>query len=178
MRSDCPFDLLSSSNDNVTPVQFLSIQEVRSIPEHKVWGADRHWRKPPSVRLTPFQFRSCMSRIRCRYRGEWVSAGVASLVVLLEASGHNIFRRTTSKITGTTTQKSDVVFVGIPFVQVLWVLKTSVPVSPQNFFPGRRMSRKFSRHKNAVCLAMPTNSLTFPQWEKTYTGVGRQSSSR
>jgi hypothetical protein len=63
-----------------------------------------------------------------------VSADVASLVVLLEASGHNIARRTTSKIAGTTTQKSDVVLVGIPLVPVLWVLKTSVPVSSQNLF--------------------------------------------
>jgi len=34
----------------------------------------------PSVRLTPFQLCSCVSRIRCRYGGEWVSEWVSEWV--------------------------------------------------------------------------------------------------
>jgi hypothetical protein len=50
-----------------------------------------------------------------------VSADAASLVILLQAYGHNIVKRTTCKVMGTATQKSDLVLVGIKFVPVLWV---------------------------------------------------------
>jgi len=128
----------------------------------------------PSVRLTPFELCSCVSRIRCRYGGEWVSERwcAFTLVTLLEASGHSIAKRSTTKITGTTTQKIYVVLVAIPFVPFLWVLKTPVPVSPQDLFREAECSGTF-QVKNALCLAMPTNILTFPQWEKICTRVRR-----
>jgi hypothetical protein len=159
--------------------RFLCIEEVRSIPEHKVWGADRHWRKPPLFAWPHSSYAVvCQGFAVDTEVSEWASADAASLVTLLEAYGHNIAKRTTSKVTGTTTQKSGVDLVGIQFVPVLWVLEISVLVSPQNSFRDAECPGIFQVIKRRYVWQCPTNILTLPQWEKTYTGVGRQSTSR
>lgn len=118
----------------------------------------------PSVRLTQFQLCSCVSRIRWRFRGEcWYGFSRR-----LEAYGNGLARRTLVLwITSTTTQNSELVSVGIPFMG----FKELCPGVPQNSFLDTKRPR-FFHLVNTRCLSLPSNILTLSQWEKTSTGVG------
>ena len=157
--------------------RFLSIQEVRSIPEHKVWGADRHWRKPPLFAWPHSSF-----AVVCQ--GFAVNTEVSEWALMWLHSS-SCWRRPATALPGGPQANNACDdsqewrgFGRDPFRTGFMRFKDLCPGVPSKFVPGRRMSRNFRSHKNAICLAMPANILTFPQWEKTYTGVGRQSPTR
>jgi hypothetical protein len=165
--------------------RFLSKQEVRSIPEHKVWGADRHWRKPPLFAWPHSSFAVVCQGFAVdtevsEWVSEWASDGVSAVVaaLVLEASGPQHCQEDHKQNNGYDGSKDWRGFGRDPICTGFMGFKDLCPGVSSKFVPGRRMSRNFPSHKNAICLAMPTNIPTSPQWEKTYTGVGRQSPSR
>jgi hypothetical protein len=150
--------------------RFVSTTQVRSIPEHEVWGADRHWWKPPL-----FAWPHSSYAVVCQgFAGD--------TEVSADAASHDALRPTATAlpgghwclwITSTTTQNSELVSVGIPFMG----FKELCPGVPQNLFLDIKRPR-FFHLVNTRGLSLPCNILTFSQWEKTSTGVGRPSTIR